>query len=115
MPFVGAGLGHCVDVTGRELAVEHIERRQFHGYLLNGVIGERLAFGRIAIAVQAEQVIHPHAVNGQAVETRVGASALHRTTGVSGVNIDPWVVIDYVAQIAVDVWHFLQVCQAENR
>ena len=69
----------------------------------------------IAVAVQAEQVVHPHAVNGQAVETRVGASTLHCTTGVSGVNIDPWVVIDYVAQIAVDVWHFLQVCQAENR
>ena len=98
---VAARLGHGVDVTGGEVAVFDVERGQFHGHLLDGVVGEGHTLGRIARRVQAEIVVQADAVDGQAVEARVGAAALH---GVNEgfVDIDARVDRDHVADVAVD-------------
>ena len=55
--IVGAGLGHCVDVTGREATVNNAHGGHFHGYAGDGIVGKRHTLGGITVAVQAKTVV----------------------------------------------------------
>ena len=108
LDLVSSCTGDGVDVTGREPAVLDIEWGQFEGYILNGVIGERLALGRIAVAVQPEVVIHLDAVHREAVETGIGTNTLHRTNE-GFVNVDAWINPNDITNIAIEGRQILQI------
>ena len=111
--LVTTGLGHRVDVTGRETAIVDIKRSQFDGDLREGVEREGLALGRETVRVQAETVIDADTVEGQRVEARVGAGALDAIDE-GFVDIDARVGPDDVGDRAVDRRQTLEVGLGED-
>src|SRR5690606_37813612 len=89
LPLIGARLRNRVDVTDRETAVGHVERRQLDSDLLDRVVGERHAdCRRIAILIQPETVVLAYSVQGNAVEAGMFAAAVDGEAVVLVVEVD---------------------------
>ena len=71
--LVGALTQHDVDRTAEEVAVLDIEGNRLHRELLDRVDGDRAAAGRQTAGVETEVVLRLHAIDGDAVGSRVGA------------------------------------------
>ena len=81
VPQVGTGLGNGVDGTALETALAHVEGRDVHTDLLNGVQGDGAAAGGKVLA-DAEGVVERGAVNGDGRAAVVAAA--HRETAGGG-------------------------------
>src|SRR5690606_27633913 len=116
LPLIGARLRNRVDVTGRETAVGHVERRQLDSDLLDRVVGERHAdCRRIAILIQPETVVLAYSVQGNAVEAGMFAAAVDGEAVVLVVEVDAGIDAVYIDDVAVEGDRSLHVEAVKRR